>query len=399
MQFLLLDENEAFFGGAAGGGKSEALLMGALMYVRYSGYNAILFRRTYQDLSLPEALMDRAFDWLMPSDAEWDNHLHCWRFPSGARLSFGYLDAKRDRYRYQSAAFQYIGFDELTQFREDDYRYLFSRLRRLEGVDLPLRMRSASNPGGMGHEWVKRRFLIEGSRHGRIFIPARLEDNPYIDQASYIASLNELDPITRARLLYGDWSARDTGGMFRRHWFPIITSIPVDFDRVVRFWDLAATKPKDQRDPDYTAGVLMGLKDDYFYIIDVKRVRETPQNVERLIKQTAYEDDTLVGPRIRIYLEEEPGSAGKYVIQHYSRVLRSFAFYGHRTTGSKEDRAAPVSSQAEAGNIKLVQGTWITSFLDELEAFPFGAHDDQVDALSGAFQNISQMPRPPKVQY
>ena len=95
-----------------------------------------------------------------------------WRFPSGASLSFGYLDTEADKYRYQSAEYQFIGFDELTQFSESQYTYMFSRLRRLKGSSVPLRMRGASNPGGYGHEWVKQRFITRRGEGGRIFIPA-----------------------------------------------------------------------------------------------------------------------------------------------------------------------------------------------------------------------------------
>ena len=124
--------------------------------------------------------MDRARTWLMPTEATWRDSLKTWHFPSGASLTFGYLEKPGDEYRYQSTEFQMIGFDELTQFTENQYRYLFSRWRRSQDAEMPLRMRSASNPGGIGHEWVRERFIdAEGSVDTRIFIPASLPDNPY----------------------------------------------------------------------------------------------------------------------------------------------------------------------------------------------------------------------------
>jgi predicted phage terminase large subunit-like protein len=250
-------------------------------------------------------------------------------------------------------------------------------------------MRGASNPGGIGHEWVKQRFLIEGSEKGRAFIPAKLDDNPYLDQATYRASLNELDPITREQLLNGDWSARTTGGKFKREWFKIVDDYPRGAIRA-RYWDLAATEAAKGKDPDYTAGALMTQKDGIYYIIDIKRIRGTPAAVEALIKQTA----ELDGKETDIHMELEPGSAGIANIDHYARhVLVGFSFHGQKTTGSKELRANPVSSAAEAGNIKLVRGPWINDFLDEAEAFPQGPHDDQVDAVSGAFSIVAQ-PKP-----
>jgi len=201
--FLELTETEALYGGAAGGGKSDALLMSALAHVDEPGYSAILFRRTYTDLSLPGALMDRAHEWLHDTAADWSATDKKWTFPSGATLAFGYLEGPRDHYRYQSAEFQFVGFDELTQFEERQYVYLFSRLRRLLGSTVPLQMRSATNPGGIGHEWVKARFLIEPA--GRGFVPATLDDNPSLDRDEYRSMLARLDPVTRRQLEHGEW--------------------------------------------------------------------------------------------------------------------------------------------------------------------------------------------------
>lgn len=210
--FLVRQELEALYGGAAAGGKSSALLMGGLQYVEIEDYAGLILRRTYADLALPGAIMDRSFDWLRNTDAKWRDKDKTWDFPSGATLTFGYLENDRDRYRYQSSEFQFIGFDELTQFPEISYTYLFSRLRRLKNADIPLRMRAASNPGGIGHDWVKARFFQEYP--DRIFIGARLEDNPYVDQAAYEESLLRLDYVTREQLRKGDWNISESGGIF-----------------------------------------------------------------------------------------------------------------------------------------------------------------------------------------
>jgi hypothetical protein len=224
--FLDLPHREAFYGGAAGGGKSDALLMGALEHVDKPGYAALILRRTFADLKKPKALLDRAYEWLNSTGATYNSQDHAWRFPSGAILSFGYLQNESDIYQYQSAEYAYIAFDELTQFTESQYTYLFSRLRRLEGVGIPLRMRSASNPGGIGAEWVQARFVPDDwtphqasemgvvEKAGRAFVPARLVDNPYLDQAAYEASLSELDEVTRAQLLAGDWQIRMRGNIY-----------------------------------------------------------------------------------------------------------------------------------------------------------------------------------------
>lgn len=204
---------EVLYGGAAGGGKSEALMMAALQFVEVPGYSAIVFRKTYADLALPGALMDRAQEFLSGTAARWNGQEKLWTFPSGATLSFGYLDNENDRFRYQSSEFQFIGFDEVTQFRERDYRFLFSRLRRNVNNQVPLRMRAGCNPGGTGHFWVKKRFDPEGVRppvDGRRFVKALLEDNPYIDRETYEESLAQLDSQTRRQYRKGDWT--DFGG-------------------------------------------------------------------------------------------------------------------------------------------------------------------------------------------
>lgn len=224
--FLDLPHSEAFYGGAAGGGKSDALLMGALQYADVPGYSALILRRTFADLAKPGALMDRAHAWLRGSGARWNEQKKQWRFPNGAVLSFGYLDNATDIYQFQSAEYQYIAFDELTQFTEAQYLYMFSRRRRLADANVPVRTRSASNPGGIGAEWVQQRFIPDDwtpemgrelrlwDKDGRIFVPARLVDNPHLDQLTYEESLAELDDVTRAQLLEGDWQIRMRGNIY-----------------------------------------------------------------------------------------------------------------------------------------------------------------------------------------
>ena len=197
--FLLLECLEAFYGGAGGGGKSDALFMSGLQYVDVRGYHALIIRRNLSDLAMPNALMDRSHAWLdRRNDARWDESRKRWTFASGATLTFGFLDTARDIDRYASAEFGFIGVDEVTQFPEKQYLDLFARLRapacprcgldhdykqhretfhqqqtghcptcidlerqqlnaaHLQAAHIPLRMRSASNPGNVGHDWVKR---------------------------------------------------------------------------------------------------------------------------------------------------------------------------------------------------------------------------------------------------
>ena len=222
-QFLALDCLEAFYGGAAGGGKSEALLMAALQHVDQPGYAALILRKDTQRLALAGGLIPRSHEWLH-DQAVWNAGRRQWKFPSGATLSFGYLAHSLDKYRYGSSEFQFIAFDELTEFAEEDYLFLFSRLRRVNDLDVPLRMRSASNPGGIGHVWVKERFVgqesgvrNQESRSDRVFIPALIADNPGLNQQEYRHSLAHLPAVLRERLMNGDWSVQEEG-LFQQQW-------------------------------------------------------------------------------------------------------------------------------------------------------------------------------------
>lgn len=396
--FLRTNALEALFGGAAGGGKSSALLMAALQFVDVPNYSAILFRRTYADLALPGAIMDRFVTWMAPyDDVRWNSNNYTALFPSGARISFGYLNNSQDYLRYKGAEFQFIGMDEVTEIRESDYRYLFSRLRRPASGPLakvPLRMRAASNPAP---NWVRQRFIVEGREYGRIFVPSKLTDNPGIDAASYRQSLQALDPVERRRLEEGDWWSTTLGSMFEResfvlldqHEIPEVTSMA----RAIRFWDCAATEPSQSNpDPDWTVGTLMLFDQGIGYVLDVKKARVKSDQVEQLIAQTAYED----GHHVSIRMEQEPGSSGKALIDQYARyVVPGYDFQGVRATGDKITRARPFAAAVANGNIRVVRAPWLTEWLDEFASFPEAAnHDDQVDSAVGAFTMLTGLGLP-----
>jgi predicted phage terminase large subunit-like protein len=179
--------------------------------------------------------------------------------------------------------------------------------------------------------------------------------------------------------------------MFNRESFVIIDSQDIPDlvnPELVRFWDFAATEPSStNRDPDYTVGVLMMKDQGQFYVVDVKRVRKESHEVEKLVAETAEED----GPHVAIRMEQEPGSSGKAIGDHYARtVVPGYDFEYDRATGDKVLRAKPLKSVVNNGNLKLIRGPWITDFLDEFSAFPEAAdHDDQVDATSGAFGELT----------
>ncbi|MHA1302899.1 MAG: phage terminase large subunit [Candidatus Heimdallarchaeaceae archaeon] len=392
--FLLLDNREAFYGGAAGGGKSIALLMAALQYVDVPHYNAIIFRKTFSELELPEALMDVASQWLTPyklkKEVRWSDRKKTWTFPSGAKLTFGYLDTPKDKHRYQSAAFHYIGFDEATAFTLEDYIYMFSRNRRTKyQVNVPLRVRAASNPGNIGHKWVKKRFLVDGFKNHRVFIPAIIDDNPHLDKESYIENLMELDPVTRAQLMEGNWEIEHGGLVFQKEWFPIIEELPPGYKRRIRYWDLAATKAKEYTKtgytPSFTCGCLLSNMGDEFFIEDMQKIKSTSLEVEQLILRTAQLD----GYKTDIWFEEEPGSHSKGYIEHLRTLLNGFTVRSKKETEPKLVRAQRTAADVERGKVKLLKGHWNESFLEDALLFGNpGSEKGQIDAFSGGYDKL-----------
>lgn len=268
--FLSRPEDEALYGGAAGGGKSDALLAEALRQVHIPHYRAILFRKTYPQcgelIDRSRELYTRAFP-----GAVYNGQAHCWTFPSGAKIYFGSMQHTRDRINYQGKRYDFIGFDELTHFTWEEYSYMFSR-NRPGGPGTRVYMRATCNPGGVGHGWVKERFIagkkpmqtyweeiaVEGRvlRRSRVFVPSTVFDNQILLQndPNYLASLGSLPEADKKALLYGDWNSfsgqvftefRDNPeGYQSRRWTHVIApfEIPGHFRRY-RSFDFGYSKP------------------------------------------------------------------------------------------------------------------------------------------------------------
>jgi hypothetical protein len=230
-RFLSSPADEALFGGAAGGGKTDCLCMEALRQVANPRYNGILFRRTFPEITMADGIESRTLNWYPAYGGRYNASRHVWSFPSGAKVFLGHLQHEKDVADYQSAQFGYIGFDELTHFSLYQYIYMFSRNRADIGSGVRCYVRGGTNPGGAGHKWVKSRFVNAGiinkigffakingvdtpvSRNhpyakSRTFIPALLSSNPMLG-ADYRSNLRMLDPITQKQLEQGDWDAEN----------------------------------------------------------------------------------------------------------------------------------------------------------------------------------------------
>lgn len=223
-------EDEALYGGAAGGGKSDFLVAEALRQVHIPHYKGIIFRKTYKQLTelidKSEDIYPRAF-----KKARYNGTNHVWRFPSGAKIYFGNMQDISYKRDYQGKQFDFIGFDELTHFTWDEYSYMYSR-NRPSGPGTRIYMRATANPGGIGHGWVKQHFVrasepyqtgvneVEVKRPDgssvvmyktMIFIPSSVFDNQKLldNNPNYLASLAMLPKAERDALLYGDWDSFD----------------------------------------------------------------------------------------------------------------------------------------------------------------------------------------------
>lgn len=403
--FLTYPAKEILYGGAAGGGKSIALLAAALQFATVPGYSALLLRRTFADLNLPKALIALSHLFLSETDAEWNGQKYCWTFPSGAILSFGYLQTEVDKYRYLGTEFQFIGFDELTQFEESQYRYLISRLRKPAGMAVPLRVRSASNPGGVGHSWVKARFIDKLTCEDRVFVSAKLEDNPYLDRESYEESLNALDHITRKQLRHGNWDVRPDAGVFKGEWFPLWrredsgeyyllgkSQRPVRIDACSRFAvaDIAGTEKQKGNDPDYTVVAVFDVTPSHdLLLIHLWRDQfEIPEVEEKLMKVCW---DYKVP-----YLLVEKAGIGLGVVQTARR--RGLNIRGLHARGSKLARAQTAMIRMEHGAVYFAEGSpWLGELEAEMLSFPtVGVHDDQVDVMAYACQHVQMLGGPLK---
>lgn len=215
--------------------------------------------------------------------------------------------------------------------------------------------------------------------------------NPYLSEAELEEARGEMPAKMYAQEYLAEFLPTLSGGMFDRAWFEFIDSPPRDIGPKVRAWDLAASVADTA---DFTAGVLMakgGGEDPSYYILDVIRGRWTPAQRDALIKQTAERD----GKEVPVVIEEEGGSAGKAQSLSLSRLLSGYKLESIRPTGDKGTRAAPLASQVENGNVKILRGPWNTEYLHELESFPdpLAMHDDMADASAYAFNYLVEGPK------
>jgi predicted phage terminase large subunit-like protein len=434
--FLRSSADICVYGGAAGGGKTVGLVLEPLRHAtRVANFTAVFFRRSTPQITNPGGLWDESQEFYPRVGGTPHVGMREWRWSRGGKIKFSHLQFDSTVYDWQGAQIALICFDELTHFTAHQFFYMVSRNRSTCGVrpyiratcnpdadswvadflgwwinpesGLPIPERAgvlryyvrvaektiwADRPEELVQYLPQPEDLppsIEPPRPISVtFIPATVFNNPILLRANpeYYAWLLSLPTLERERLLGGNWKIRPAAGLyFKREWCTIVDELPADLD-VVRYWDLAATEKTERNDPDWTVGIKLGRdRSGGYYLLDLVRARANPGDVERLLRNTAEQD----GNRVRIGFGQDPGQAGKSQALHLVRALSAYTVRGASESGDKLTRFGPFSSQCRAGNVKIRRGAWNEELFRVLEGFPDLAHDDEVDACSGALEMLN----------
>ena len=404
-------EREGLFGGAAAGGKSDALLMDVLQYADAPSFSALLIRKTFSDLNKADALIPRAMSWLTGTGAHRREGGKIWEFPSGARLEFGHLENKDDELNYQGGQFNYIGFDELTQHDESQYLYLFSRLRKSTSSAVPSKMRATTNPGGPGHDWVRSRFIDGfdgksdkfaqdcsvdmGEPYGtvefqRFFVPSFAKDNPSLDLEDYLLSLANLTPIAREQLLRGDWDISPTGAHFRMEWFEKAKVLRApEMGSYIRAWDTSLTVEGDPT----ASSLLMPCGRDVYLLDQTQDQTDVPGLLSLIVKTSkrdpegtmiAVEDSSVSKPVIWQLKQRSDLDDRRVISVPVSKIT------GPRQSNDKLSRASAWMNKLADGELKIVEGAWNDRFVSQCLRFTNSKtdKDDLIDSMSVGYSQI-----------
>ena len=355
-----------------------------------------------------------------------------WRFDGGAKLSFAHIERDEDLKSWQGTEIAYIGFDELTHFTKHQFLYMLSRNRTTCGIR-PY-VRATCNPdsdswvaefvswwidqetgyaipersgqvrwmvvlsdiiywGDTPEELAKKYEVNEEDCKSVTFIASRLEDNKILMESDpgYLANLKAMTEVDMERLLKGNWKIKAAAGSFfkRSQIGEILTEVPKDLIAVCRGWDLAATDKDEDDEAAFTAGVLMGKRENgRFVIIDVINLQLKAGDVRSTVLLTAKMDHAKYAWS-RQRLPQDPGQAGKDQKASYMDMLAGFDVRMIPESGDKETRAEPMAAQWQHGMFDLVAGEWNEAYLNQLESFPDSKWKDMVDASSSAFNEIT----------
>lgn len=433
-QFMASPADIIIYGGAAGGGKTYALLLEALRHKDVKSFGAVIFRHNYNQITAEGGLWDasqKIFNQVPDAHSRKSPKLH-WRFDGGAKLSFAHIERDEDLKSWQGTEIAYIGFDELTHFTKHQFLYMLSRNRTTCGIR-PY-VRATCNPdvdswvaefiswwidqetgyaipersgqirwmvvlndiiywGDTPEELAKKYDVNVEDCKSVTFIASRLEDNKILMESDpgYLANLKAMTEVDTERLLRGNWKIKAAAGSFfkRSQVGEILTEVPRDLVAVCRGWDLAATDKDEDDEAAFTAGVLMGRRENgRFVIIDVINRQLKAGDVRSTVLVTAKMDHAKYA-WCRQRLPQDPGQAGKDQKASYMEMLAGFDVHMIPESGDKATRAEPMAAQWQHGMFDLVAGEWNEAYLNQLESFPDSKWKDMVDASSSAFNEIT----------
>jgi predicted phage terminase large subunit-like protein len=421
-------------GGGAGGGKTWALLIEAVRHRDNPHFGAVIFRRTSPQIRNEGGLWDESEKLYIGIGGKPHETVLEWDFPSKARVKFAQCQYEADVYDWDGSQIPLLGFDQLEHFTSKQFFYLLSRNRSTSGVKPYVRGTCNPDPdswlAGFLSWWIDQEtgYAIE-ERSGIIryfvrvneqiewadtpeelaerfpdippksatFIRASVYDNKALlaVDPNYLANLHAQPLVDRERLLSGNWKVKpEAGKVFNRSWFEIVDAAPVGGTEC-RFWDLAATEKKmgdgsprgkkKSNDPDFTAGAKIRRVNGLYYILDAIAEQVGPTAADNLIKNTASQD----GKECRVRWEMEGGASGVRDTQRIASMLAGYDCKGIRPEGDKITRAKGLAAQAEAGNVKMLRGPWNDRLLIHLHGQPDLPHDDEMDAASGAFNELA----------
>lgn len=433
--FLSTSADIAIYGGAAGGGKTWALLMEPLRHVNNPQFGAVIFRRTYPEITNEGGMWDESQKLYSLLDAKPNASDLQWTFPSGAKITFAHMQLERDRERWKGAQIPLIEFDQLESFTAGQWWYMFSRNRSVCGVRPYIRATANPEPGWLAEFlawWIGEDGYAIPERSGKVrwmvreneeviwadtaeelrerfpdnvpnsvtFILSTIYDNKILMERdpAYLAKLKALPLVERERLLGdsergGNWHIKPAAGkVFNRAWFEIVDAAPAG-GRECRFWDFAATEKKlAGDDPDFTAGVKIREVNGVYYVMDSIAVQAGPAEVDRLFVNTSRQDSLeaiKTGIHYMVRWEIEPGSAGIRENRRLVQMLAGIDAAGRHSTGDKLTRAKALAAQAEAGNVKLLKGPWNERWLAHMHGQPDLPHDDEMDGSAGSFNELT----------
>ena len=430
--FLSCSADIAIYGGSAGGGKTFSAVLLPLQHVELARFGAVIFRQSFKMITEEGGLWGESEGLYRALGAVGKIGNLDWIFPSGGRVGFAYLGSDADKIKYQGSQIPLIIFDELTHFSETSFFYMLSRNRSTCGVR-PY-VRATTNPDAESWVakfidwWLDEEGYAIPERSGVIrwfvrvngeviwaddadtleqkydqmpksftFIRSSLFDNKILLSADpgYLANLQALHPVDRARLLDGNWKIKDEAGkVFTRDWFQVVEEADMlaamqssngDWAEV-RFWDLAATEKDFGKDPCATAGVKIRRVGTTYFVLDAHEVYLSPGATNDAIVNTASQD----GRYCQVRWEVEPGSSGIRDNYALMNLLGTYDAIGMSPEANKVMRSKPLATAAYRGNVKLVRGDWNNRFLNAVIGFPEKKDGrDIVDAASGAYAAMS----------